>query len=482
MDYGLTYGETCIEWFSYLQGTRYELSKEKQKFIVDFYLDGAAKMSAFGKYIAVGAANRIKTRFEKNNIYSSSYLKKIAQLTDYRKDEVEELIALRDGKLDKPTLSFSKYFWQSEYFVFQRPDFYSTVRMYSIRNANTELPHNGEGIYDHHIADGANHTVVDGNEFLNIYPVYDWQKVPGTTVLQKKKLQHTKNLQKYGLTDFVGATTDGMYGVVGFDFTSPHDGIRAQKSWFFFDHEYVCLGAGIASNIFNSSVATTINQSLLKGDVIAYTENGNKILEKGEHKFENIKWLYHDKIAYIFPDSTNLHLSNKTETGRWADINFQSFSSKETENIDVFKLWIDHGARPQGDTWWLYPDVMHTKDITYSYIVVPNADPSTLNTDRALDIIENNHKIQAVYHKDLEMLQVVFYQAAKVSWGENSYISSDSPCIIMLKMKDGKLTQLTASDPSRKLSKLHLNHSEKGAIVVELPKDDFKGASVIVKF
>ncbi len=37
-------------------------------------------------------------------------------------------------------------------------------------------------------------------------------------------------------------------GNPGFDFKSPHDFVEAKKSWFFFDEEYVCLGAAINSN------------------------------------------------------------------------------------------------------------------------------------------------------------------------------------------------------------------------------------------
>ena len=52
--------------------------------------------------------------------------------------------------------------------------------------------------------------------------------------------------------------TDGSYGAVAFDFTSPHDMTVAKKSWFFFDEEYACLGTGIKSDR-NLPVVTTIN-------------------------------------------------------------------------------------------------------------------------------------------------------------------------------------------------------------------------------
>ena len=92
------------------------------------------------------------------------------------------------------------------------------------------------------------------------------QKISGTTIVQKPELYPPTEIQKEGLTGFVGAVTDGLYGAVVFDFKSPHDFVEARKSWFFFDDEYVCLGTGIKSNR-DLPVVTTINQVLMRTDV-----------------------------------------------------------------------------------------------------------------------------------------------------------------------------------------------------------------------
>ncbi len=108
-----------------------------------------------------------------------------------------------------------------------------------------EMPYNSEGLKNHHYADGSNFISRVGDEYYDIYPVFDWQKIPGTTILQKDSLPSENEIQKEGLTDFVGAVTDGTFGAAAFDFKSPHDPLSARKAWFFFDKEYVCLGAGI---------------------------------------------------------------------------------------------------------------------------------------------------------------------------------------------------------------------------------------------
>ena len=63
--------------------------------------------------------------------------------------------------------------------MFQRPDFYTSVRMYSTRNANMEEPYNGEGLMNHFRGDGTNYLSVRGDEYKRLTPVYDWMKIQG---------------------------------------------------------------------------------------------------------------------------------------------------------------------------------------------------------------------------------------------------------------------------------------------------------------
>src|SRR5687768_3490369 len=291
---------------------------------------------------------------------------------------------VRKGEI-KPSRSFAKFFWQTEHFVFQRPGFYTTVRMFSTRNRNMEEPYNGPGITTHHRADGTNYLMLKGDEYHNIWPVYDWQKISGTTIMQKPKLHGADSIQLDGLTDFVGAVTDGLYGAVAFDFKSPHDMLEAKKSWFFFDEEYVCLGTDIRS-VPNLPVATTINQVLMRGDVTTMQNGELKKLPRGNHKLDEIKFVYHDKIGYILPSPTTIHLSNEEKKGSWADITAQKNVSKEVVSMDVFTLWFDHGKSPDS--------------ASYEYIVVPAVSEQELiessRNNRGIEIIANTSAVQAV--------------------------------------------------------------------------------------
>jgi len=176
-------------------------------------------------------------------------------------------------------------------------------------------------------------------------------------VVQKPFLPSENEIQKPGLTDFAGAVTDGLYGAVAFDFESPHDPLVARKAWFFFDEEYVCLGAGINSSS-DLPVATTLNQCLLLDGVTVAGNNTRWEPEKGEHEFSDVSWVHHNRVAYLFPEALSVKLSNRRASGSWYKINRQNNTPKNEVNADVFTLWLDHGSKPD--------------DADYQYIVVPS--------------------------------------------------------------------------------------------------------------
>lgn len=464
------YANAFGEWSYYVAGTKYRFSLEKIKLLVDYYLDGIYKQMVYGIYEDVSVKNRSisnKTVFEPHDIVE---IERLFVSTDYRKDELEEIIKLRKGE-SKPSLSFCKFFWQTEHFVFQRPDFYTTVRMFSVRNRNMEEPYNGPGITTHHRADGTNYLMLKGDEYLNIWPVYNWQKISGTTIMQKPRLYGPDKIQVEGLTDFVGAVTDGLYGAVAFDFKSPHDNLEAKKSWFFFDHEYVCLGTDINSKP-DLPVATTINQVLLRSDVTIMQDGVFKTLPQGNRELNNVKWVYHDKIGYIFPQATRINLSNQVERGRWSDITDQKNISREIVSEDVFILWFNHGKSPD--------------NASYAYIVVPDVSMDELREtsgkNREIEIISNDSDIQAVKNNKLGICQLAFYKAGEAEISPDLKIRMDSQGMAMLKMRGNRMEKLTISDPSRKLNTITITisgiYGSKGDRFAAIPNMDQNNTTI----
>ncbi len=479
--YGTAYADVFAEWAAYVAGTEYEFTADKIEQLIDYYLDGICKQAVYGIYLDKGAMNRSISREETFGPISTRTPESLLSASEYRKDELEEIIALRKGEA-RPSASFTTFFWQSEHFVCQRPGFYTSVRMFSVRNQNMEYPHNSEGILNHHKGDGANFLSVAGDEYLNIWPVYDWQKIPGATILQKPELPPENMVLMNGVTSFVGAVSDGEYGAVAFDFISPHDFTRARKGWFFFDDEYVCLGAGIETPTRTLPVVTTVNQALLKGEVIVSHGGAKETLKKGEHEIEYANWVIHNGTGYLFPDSTTINLSNQEASGKWTDITKQSRASKELVALDVFSLWIDHGVRPQGNTGGFNYASAIPEDVKYQYMVVPVTTPEQMSENRGIEVLINSRLVQAVQDQESGMVQAIFYEGGEIETTGGITLSIDSPGAVMLKIVGGKVKELTVADPSRALKRIHIQISGMDELSIELPGGIYAGQSVSIEY
>ncbi|KAA6328812.1 Chondroitinase-AC [termite gut metagenome] len=444
LSYGLGYAEAFVEWAANVADTRYRFSEVSIQLLIDYYLDGICKMMVYGKYPDPGATNRDITRPRSGGSFSNLIPERLLSITSYRKDELEEIVKIRRDNIP-PTRPFSVFYWQSEHYTHQRPGYFTSVRMFSSRNYNMEEPYNGEGLMNHHRGDGTNYLSLTGTEFFALSPVYDWQKIPGATILQKLSLPSENQIQKLGTMNFVGAVTNGIYGAVGFDFVSPHDPVKARKAWFFFDDEYVCMGAGITS-AGGFPVVTTLNQCQLNGEVSVGSGGSDKVITGGEHQLDKINWVFHNGVGYLFPEPAQVVLSNQAQTGSWYKINRQTSSSREEISLDVFKLWLDHGVR--------------ANNAAYQYIVMPATTSDQIKraaVNPKVDILSNTPALQAVWHRELNMLQAVFYKNGEISFADGIKVVMDSPGILMIKKEGENIKEISVSDPLRTSGKIHFS-------------------------
>lgn len=91
------------------------------------------------------------------------------------------------------------------------------VRTWSVRTENAECV-NKEDTLGAHLADGAAYTLVDGTEYVDIFPVWDWRKVPGVLARQEHAVRPACHFESRGSSDFVGGiqvNSGGVGGVVG---------------------------------------------------------------------------------------------------------------------------------------------------------------------------------------------------------------------------------------------------------------------------
>jgi len=484
LSYGLGYANAFSYWAVKVADTKYRLPEHATRLLTDYFLDGICKSMIYGRFPDPGARNRDLSRKGTLSAATPELAENLLKVSEYRKAELAEIVKIRRGATT-PTLTWNRHYWHSEYFTHQRPGWFASVRMHSSRNHTMEQPHNEEGLKMHHMGDGSNFVSVSGREYFDIFPVWDWQKIPGATIVQKPVHPHWKEIAKKGLTDFVGGVSDGKYGAVAMDFKSAHDALSGRKAWFFFDDEYVCLGASISSQA-QGPVVTTLNQCLLKGEVMVKSKKDPQVLKAGKHVIEHVSWVLHGGVGYVFPHDGDVGISNDTARGNWRDINHQAQSSAGDVVQDVFTLWVDHGVAPQ--------------QARYEYIVVPSADAADLEAykkEAPVQIIENSKEIQAVYHRSLGRAQMVFYSPGEVKVGDVA-LSVNQPCILMVKLNGQSIDHLSIVDPTQKLTEIQVktsaaletsgegwnaawNKKEKESTIdISLPADGYAGQTVVL--
>lgn len=479
----LTYGESFAvaftEWAVKVADTKYRFSDKSIRMLTDYYLDGMCKQMVFGISTDPGVMNRDMARQQGRNNQAENFIpESLLHISDYRSLELRQLLQIRQGNTaERP--SFAKMFWNTDHFVFQRPSYYTSVRMYSRRCANMEEPYNGEGFTNHFRADGANYLSITGEEYTDIYPTFDFHQVPGATILQEVGMPAESALQRWGVTTFVGGVTDSLYGAAAFDFISPHNLLRAKKAWFFFDHQYVCLGTDIGCYSDNP-VYTTINQCYLQGDVtMQATQEDRKILPLGVRTVSQTCWVHHHKTGYLSLDSTQrFGIANRQVIGSWRNVNRQTIISDTPVSNNIFTLWIDHGRRLRNGG-------------SYAYMVLPGADVEETARQAAypeVNILANTSAIQAVEHPGCGIAYIVFYEAGSITINKKITIRSETPALLLVKYHDGQIDRITAADPTHLLSRLSLTvretdtmqHCNSQHVCIELPHAEWAGKSTSV--
>ncbi|MEO1013521.1 MAG: polysaccharide lyase family 8 super-sandwich domain-containing protein, partial [Bacteroidota bacterium] len=218
----------------------------------------------------------------------------------------------------------------------------------------------------------------------------------------------------------------------------------------------VCLGSGIGSTS-GFEINTTVNQCLFDGQVLV-SQSGSvgSLTAKDEYDYLNdLDWVLHNNVGYFFPQGGVLKLSNETQTGSWNSIN--GTQSNDPVSGDVFKLWFPHGNNPSGSS--------------YSYIIAPGLSSQQDMQNYSLsniEILENSTNTQAVMHHGLDMIQIVFYSPATITYG-NYAIGASQPCTLILKNVSTSNVLLSIADPGE-------NHSQ---IDVTWNSPEFAQAQVI---
>lgn len=443
--YGLFYANDVGRLLYISWGTPFHISDARRRLFDRYMLDGL-RWITWADMLDYSSISRIITRpgitaapreWSRGPIspagaaYSlGNVTRLLATLPGRRQQEYARWAARLAQDPTAEPLTGNKHFWCSDYMVHRRKTFMTSVKMFSERTLNAEIV-NGEGRLSHHLSDGANFLYLTGHEYQDIFPCWDWQKIPGTTAEQAANMNTIgpRPVGTRGEGWFVGGVSDGTYGLCAMDLR--RGALQARKAWFFFDNAYVCLGTGIT--ITNGHpVITSVNQARLAGPVFDNESAGP--LPAGRHVADSLKWVYHNRTGYLFPKGEAVVLSNTNQSGRWSDCGTGG-DGLVTE--PVFNLWIDHGAG--------------CRDASYEYLVLPDV---TLEQMREfagqfrLSILSNRKNVQAVYSPSNKLVAVAFWSAGGIETPLGP-IKVNQPCLLLAQHLKNNRIQITVANPQK---------------------------------
>ena len=466
--YGQGYSRAVAAFAAKAQDTPFALPDAAIELVIDHQLEGIRWTLAHGTYPPLTSINRGISRRSSMRARDPETLQELLAISNHRADELRTLVRARQG--ERPVAwRGHRYYWRSTFAAHQRPAWHASVRMYSQRNHSTEGTYNQEGLRNHHLADGSHAIVRSGEEYLAVPPVWDWQKIPGTTVMQKPTLPGPDDVQQRGLTSFVGGVSDGTYGLAAMDFQSPHDPLAARKAWFFFDDEFVMLGTSIETQ-GEHRVATTLNQTRLDGPVtLGRDDAAGQRVAPGEHELEDVTWVHHDGVAYVLTAPATVNLHNTTARGTWRAINQQRWASDDPVELEMFTLWLDHGVRPGG--------------ADYACVIVPDVDADAVPRYAAsppVRVVANTAALQAVWHERAGQGQVAFYEPGDVELAGGVRVAVDQPCLVLVAVRDGHVQRVTVADPTQELRQVQvrITGASEHELRFDLPSGGDAGSSV----
>lgn len=478
--YGMSFMSDITYFGTLAHGTDYGMSDLQVKAITDAILDGFqwfCQKSAFD----FGAAGR---EISRRNALSAqrlvTFITRLKAMDAPRQEELTNCLNFISGKSPFQSPG-NRHFWKSDIMVQHGKDFYLSAKVPSKRTYGTERM-NDENLKRKWLPWGATNIMTDGDEYRNLFPAWDWSRIPGVTsvIEDVPALPVTGSAYIISSSEFAGGVSDGVFGLAAYDFS--WDGITAKKAYFFTPDAMYCFGADIKAEKSNP-VITNVNQCYSSGDVIINNKRKKFAIIDKELNSSDLMWIYHDRVGYLFPSGGNITVRNMDQTGSWHDINL---SQPETPVAHkVFSAWIGHGNNPS--------------DGKYEYIVVPSGNIAQFKKrvkKNPLTMITNTSDIQAVYDKNSGICGIAFYRAGSVTLAPGLFVGADRPCLLLFEgWSDGSSYRITVSDPTTTHQELNIMISKRlagGDITINsdnistikcvLPSGDEAGKSVTYEY
>lgn len=443
--YGKEYINTALYYIEFTNKTQY--SSPGVSLIEDFYINGIQWVFYSKNYDPNQSG-----RYDNSNRFYDQFESMTNRVVKLNTDRKAELKKVYDRIKGENSLTGNRMFWRFDYMINRRANYMVSTRMSSTRTVGAEAG-NGDGEFNFYSGNGTNYIFVNGKEYSGEYfKRFNHRQFPGITAEQDDAVLPVNDWGAGGLNgnSFAGGVSDSTYGACAMILDKR--GVKAHKAWFYFDTEYVCLGAGINENDGKAAVYTTLNQCNAAGPV-QYSVQGKTSGLKEPKSVVNPDWVLHGRIGYF-----NLDPASRFELAC---------------DTSLFSANINHGINP--------------KDKTYAYLIKPGVQSGSeaAKYQIPVKILSNTAQLQAVQHNVLNLVEVIFYQPGTLKMENGDAISVDTPCAVLWNLNKKQIHVANPRCESENPTSIHLKiirNKQEVTYSVTLPVGDFAGKSVLLKF
>lgn len=364
-----------------LNGTKYQLPREKAEIILSFLLEGVRPMVQ-GHALDWSCVGRELTRRNALDVGSIKtaleLLLRTAELP--RKSELKDFLESIQGGT-RPTLT--KYFDQAFMLCHHFNGIYVGAKFLNDRLWGAEIC-NREGELCYNLSYGTQTCIMkNGDEYFNINPVWDYSRIPGTTSLIQtdEQLLARKDWTNCPLPNqCFGGKGQGSRAVI-YE-RAEHDGIKMLVADFAFEDGFVCLGVETErqDGFDGAKFVSTVDQCLVQGDLLV---ESNSILHNG--------------IRYTALRDTRIKSAVETKRGSWQRNN--AAQSDETVSAEVLTLSIEHSEKSQCE---------------YAYMISSAESPTP-----KVEVLRNDCSVQAIRLPDGSVM-AVFHRSETLAVADKS--------------------------------------------------------------
>jgi hyaluronate lyase len=342
-------------------------------------------------------------------------------------------------------------FGQMDRVVHLRPGYAFGVSMFSSRMANFESI-NQENLHGWYTGYGMTYIYnADQTQYDDCFwPTVNVYQLPGTTVdtqfranLLPANGESSSGAAFLGTNNWVGGVTLNNWGAAGMQMNAWNTDLVAKKSWFMFNDEIVCLGAGITCTSNNDVQTIVEDRKLTSAGTNDFTVNGSLELDNlgWSGSLSGINWAHLTgnttgaDIGYYFPQPATLNATRTIGTGSWYTIDpYEVGSPTIPDSRKYLTLWFDHGTNPVNSS--------------YSYVLLPGksaTDTASYAASPQVSVIQNSGSIQAVSQGPLGITAANFWKDGNQTVGP---ITVDHKASVVVQLTETNLA-VAVADPTQ---------------------------------